>query len=194
MYVNRTAPGVFAVPPTGLGYAAALHPDYSLVTPQNPARVGETIAVYLTGLGLTDPQIQNGAAGPLDPLAKVVENIDVSLASRRAKVVYAGLAPTLRGLYQLNFEVPANTPSGDQYLDIGGPDTLNSQILLPIGGGRTVPEKRRTEDGLTVRRTKRGMDSILRRPTLRRHPLTRGSACRACANARCCPSRSAMTP
>jgi uncharacterized protein (TIGR03437 family) len=141
VYVNKTAPGVFAVPPTGLGYAAALHPDYSLVTPQNPARPGETIAVYLTGLGITDPQVATGAEGPVNPLAEAVQVIDVSLANRRAKVVYAGLAPTLRGLYQLNFEVPANVAAGDQYLDIGGPDTLNSQILLPVGGARSAVEE-----------------------------------------------------
>jgi uncharacterized protein (TIGR03437 family) len=138
MYVNRTAPGVFAVPPTGLGYAAALHPDYSLVTPTNPARPGEVVAVYLTGLGLTDPQVATGAAGPVSPLAKALELIDVSVANRSAKVVYAGLAPTLKGLYQLNFEIPANVPSGDQYVDVGGPDALNSQILLPIGGARSA--------------------------------------------------------
>ncbi|MEO5926982.1 MAG: hypothetical protein ABIR70_24415 [Bryobacteraceae bacterium] len=140
VYVNKTAPGVFAVPPTGLGYAAALHPDYSLVTPLNPARPGETIAVYLTGLGLTNPQVANGAAGPLNPLAEAVEFIDVSVANRSAKVVYAGLAPTLRGLYQLNFEIPAGVPAGDQYIDIGGPDSFNSQILMSIGGSRSAVE------------------------------------------------------
>ena len=163
MYVNRTAPGVFAVPPTGIGYAAALHPDYTLVTPANPARIGETIAVYLTGLGLTDPQISNGAAGPVSPLAKAVETIDVSLANRRAKVVYSGLAPLLRGLYQLNFEVPANVPAGDQYLDIGGPDTLNSQILLPVGGPRSAaaegPQRGRPgPDYNSAPRTRNGFD------------------------------------
>ncbi len=140
VYVNRTAPGVFAVPPTGLGYAAALHPDYSLVTPQNPARIGETIAVYLTGLGAVDPAVANGAAGPVSPFAKTTEALDVSLGNRSAKIAYSGLAPNFGGLYQLNFEVPAGVSAGDQYLDIGGPDTLNSQILLPVGGLRSAAE------------------------------------------------------
>jgi uncharacterized protein (TIGR03437 family) len=125
---------VFAVPPTGLGYAAALHPNYALVTPQNPGVPGETIAVYLTGLGALDSAIATGALGPVSPLAKTVENLDVRVGNRSATIAYSGLAPLLRGLYQLNITIPAGTPSGDQYLDIGGPDTLNSQILLPIGG------------------------------------------------------------
>ena len=140
-FVNRTAPGVFAVPPTGLGYAAALHPDYSLVTPQNPARPGETIALYLTGLGAVNPQVANGAAGPVNPLAEAVENLDVRIGGQSATIAFAGLAPLLRGLYQLNVTIPANVATGDQYVDIGGPDTLNSQILLPIAGNaRTAVE------------------------------------------------------
>ena len=131
-FVNHTAPGVFAVPPTGLGYAAALHPDYSLVTPQNPARPGETIAVYLTGLGAVSPTVANGAAGPVSPLAQTVESLDVRVGGQSAKIAFSGLAPLLRGLYQLNITIPSTVTAGDQYLDIGGPDTLNSQILLPI--------------------------------------------------------------
>jgi uncharacterized protein (TIGR03437 family) len=138
VYVNRTAPGVFAVPPTGLGYAAALHGDYSLITPQNPARPSEAIMVYLTGLGRTNPQIATGAAGPsAEPLARAVEVIDASINGRAANILYAGMAPGLRG-YQINLTVPAATPAGDQYLDVGGPDALNSQILLPISGVRSA--------------------------------------------------------
>ena len=160
LYVNRTAPGVFAlaapalgipVSSIGLGYAAALHPDFSLVTAQNPARIGETIAVYLTGLGAVTPAVANGAAGPVNPLASATENLDVHLANRAAKITYAGLAPQLRGLYQLNFEVPAGVGAGNQYLEIGGPDTFNSQILLPVGGPRAASQ---VEDQSPVRTRK----------------------------------------
>lgn len=154
LYVNRTAPGVFAVPATGLGLAAALHPDFSLVTTQNPARIGETIAVYLTGLGAVSPAVANGAAGPVNPLSKTTEFLDVHLAGRVAKIVYSGLAPLLRGLYQLNFEVPAGVSAGSQYLEIGGPDTFNSQILLPIGGPRAA-----TESDQSPVRTRKGPTS-----------------------------------
>ena len=140
LYVDRTAPGIFAVPPTGLGYAAALHPDNSLVTAQNPARMGETIAVYLTGLGAVTPAVTNGAAGPVNPLSRTTETLDVHLGNHTAKIAYSGLAPQLRGLYQLNFEVPVGVAAGDQYLEIGGPDTFNSQILLPVAGPRAAAE------------------------------------------------------
>ncbi|MEO8096495.1 MAG: hypothetical protein ABI811_02255 [Acidobacteriota bacterium] len=138
MYVNGTSPGVFAVPATGLGYAAALHPDFSLVTAANPAKIGETIAVYLTGLGAVDPAIATGKPGPVSPFSEVVAALDVTLAGKATKIPFAGLAPLLRGLYQLNFEVPTGVGGGDQYLEIGTPDALNSQILLPVGGPRSA--------------------------------------------------------
>lgn len=140
VYVNRTSPGVFANGATGLGYAASLHGDYSLITPQNPAKPGESIMVYLTGLGRTNPPIATGAAGPAaEPLARAVEPIDVSVGNRSATLLYAGMAPGLRG-YQINITVPVTTPAGDQYMDVGGPDALNSQILLPISGTRAATE------------------------------------------------------
>jgi uncharacterized protein (TIGR03437 family) len=137
-YVNTTAPGSFAVPPIGIGLAAALHPNFQLVTAANPARAGEVIAVYLTGLGETNPEVADGALGPVNPLARARNPPEVTIANRNATVAYAGLAPQLRGLYQLNVEIPAGTPGGNQYLEIVGPDTLNSQIQLPIFGARTA--------------------------------------------------------
>ena len=70
MAIGATAPGVFTVPPGGLGYGAILHADYSLVTPQNPAQIGETVQVYLTGLGAVSPTISDGAAGPSGTLSQ----------------------------------------------------------------------------------------------------------------------------
>ncbi|MEI9814801.1 MAG: IPT/TIG domain-containing protein [Acidobacteriota bacterium] len=137
-YVNKTAPGAFAIGATGLGYAAALHGDYSPITAANPAKLGEAIAVYLTGLGVTNPSVASGAAGPTaEPLARAVATIDVRVANRSAQLLYAGLAPGLRG-YQINFQVPTTVPAGDQYIDIGGPDALNSQIMLPVSGARSA--------------------------------------------------------
>src|SRR4029077_14192727 len=61
--VNPTTPGLFTIPAGGIGYAAAEHADGSLVSPSHPAQVGETIAVYVTGLGDVLPSISDGAPG-----------------------------------------------------------------------------------------------------------------------------------
>jgi hypothetical protein len=44
-----------------------LHGDYSLVTAQNPAQVGETVSVYLTGLGTTNPVIRTARPAGQQP-------------------------------------------------------------------------------------------------------------------------------
>ena len=58
-----TAPGVLTQTQNGLGYGDVEHADGSLVTPKNPAQIGETVSVYLTGLGAVNPAISDGSAG-----------------------------------------------------------------------------------------------------------------------------------
>jgi uncharacterized protein (TIGR03437 family) len=132
-FVYKSAPGVFTVPPGGIGYAAVLHPDYSLVTPDNPARAGEILAVFLTGLGDVFPTIADGAPGPVEPLSRTSNDVLVFMGNKPAEVSYSGLAPTLAGLYQVNVQVPEGL-TGDVYLDISVGGSYTSQALLPAAG------------------------------------------------------------
>jgi uncharacterized protein (TIGR03437 family) len=134
-YVNLTAPGVFTSPAGGIGRAAALHPDFTVVTPANPARPGETIALFVTGLGAVNPAISDGAPGPSSTLSAATNAIGVTINGQTATVAFAGIAPQLVGLYQVNVQVPSGITSGDAFLDISGPDSLTSQALLPVGSG-----------------------------------------------------------
>jgi uncharacterized protein (TIGR03437 family) len=132
-FINLTTPGVFTLPSGGLGYAAALHADYSLVTPQNPAQIGETVAVYLTGLGAVNPAIPDGSAGPASTLSNTTQTVTADISGISATVAYAGLAPQLAGLYQVNVTIPSGVTSGDNTLDISGPDSYSGEALIPIG-------------------------------------------------------------
>jgi uncharacterized protein (TIGR03437 family) len=129
-FVNLTAPGVFTVPAGGLGYGTVLHGDYSLVTAQSPAQVGETVAVYLTGLGTTNPVISDGSAGVY---SQTNNTIDVYIDGIQATVGYSGLAPDLAGLYQIDFTVPTGVTAGDNTLEIVGPDSDAAEALIPVG-------------------------------------------------------------
>jgi uncharacterized protein (TIGR03437 family) len=129
-FVNLTAPGVFTVPPGGVGYGAVLHADYSLVTPQNPAQVGETVSVYLTGLGSVDPPIPDGSAGVF---SQTNNTIAADIGGQSATISYSGLAPDLAGLYQINLTIPSGVTAGDNYLDIEGPDSYASEALISVG-------------------------------------------------------------
>jgi uncharacterized protein (TIGR03437 family) len=132
MFTNETSAGVFSVPPGGLGYGAVLHQDGTLVTPANPAAIGETVSVYLTGLGAVSPGIADGAAGPVSTLSQATNTITADIDGTAATITYSGLAPQLAGLYQVNVTVPSGLTAGDNFLDIGGPDSYTSEVLISI--------------------------------------------------------------
>lgn len=138
VYVNETSPGVFTQNANGLGYGATLHADYSIVTATSPAAIGETVAVYLTGLGTVNPPIADGALGPTSTLSWTTNTVTAYIGSAttapvQATVAYAGLAPGLSGLYQIDITIPTTgLTAGDNYLYIIGPDASNSQSLIPI--------------------------------------------------------------
>jgi uncharacterized protein (TIGR03437 family) len=104
-------PGVFLI--DGV-HAAALHgADYSLVWAERPARRGEVILLYATGLGAVQPLVADGAPAPVDPLSRTVTMPEVLIDGIPAEVQFSGLAPGYAGLYQLNVVVPAGIASGD---------------------------------------------------------------------------------
>ena len=140
--VNKTAPGVFTQNESGLGYGAVTHLDGTLVTPSSQAKIGETLSVYLTGLGAVSPLIPDGSAGPVSPLSQTSSTIMVDVSGVAATVGYSGLAPGLAGLYQINFTVPTGLTAGDNTLDIAGPDSYASQVLISVSTATAsfVPE------------------------------------------------------
>jgi uncharacterized protein (TIGR03437 family) len=133
--LNKTVPGVYTIPSGGIGYAAAVHASGQIVTPSNPAQPGETIEVFTTGLGTAYPAVADGAAPPLSPLSPTVNAITAAVGGATATVVFAGLAPTLAGLYQINLTIPSTTTPGDYTLDVGGPDSYAAQALISVGTG-----------------------------------------------------------
>ncbi len=108
--VYSSAPGVFTINDGGLGDGAIQHADGSYVTESSPAQPGETVQAYASGLGAVYPAGTDGAAGPPLPNADNVypEQITVYVGGTQATVTFAGLAPALVGLYQVNFTVPFN--------------------------------------------------------------------------------------
>ncbi|HUK15988.1 MAG TPA: hypothetical protein VLW65_06215 [Bryobacteraceae bacterium] len=136
--VNLTTPGVFTLPPGGLGTAAAQHADYSLVSSASPAQAGETIMVYVTGLGGVNPLVPDGSAAPASPLSNTSNTITAFIDGQTATVSYAGLVPYSAGLYQLNLTVPTGLASGTYTVDISGPDSYTSEATIPVGTTSTT--------------------------------------------------------
>ena len=129
-----TSPGIYSLAASGEGLGAVLHPDYSVVTEQNPAKVGETVQIFLTGLGQVFPTIADGSFGSGDPnnLNLATGSVKVYIGNVLADVGYAGLAPGLPALYQVNATVPSGAGSGNVFLDIGTADSYTTQVALPV--------------------------------------------------------------
>src|SRR5579871_6574846 len=56
------SPGIFTQSSTGAGDGVILHADYSAVTPAKPAKSGEQVLIFCTGLGATNPLVATGSA------------------------------------------------------------------------------------------------------------------------------------
>ncbi len=133
--VAATAPGVFTVDLNGIGSGAILHADYSLVTSSKPAKRGETVLIYLTGLGAVNPLVADGTAGLASPLSRAAATVNVLIGGLPATVSYSGLAPLYPGLYQLNVVVPADlavTATGPFPLAVQTADSFHDQADLIV--------------------------------------------------------------
>ena len=85
------------------------------------SRIGDVLALYLTGLGGTDPPVHEGVAAPGSPLARTVMLPQVFVGGTPVPVVFAGLAPGFVGLFQVNAQLPKDTqPSFEIVVETGG--------------------------------------------------------------------------
>jgi uncharacterized protein (TIGR03437 family) len=84
-----------------------------LVTPSTPAQAGDVLLFYCAGLGVTNPPVADGVASPSSPLAYTQSSVTVTIGGQNANVIFAGLTPTLVGLYQVNLTMPAGVTPGN---------------------------------------------------------------------------------
>jgi uncharacterized protein (TIGR03437 family) len=111
----RTCPGIFSYSDQqSPNRAIILHADFTLVTPTSPARPGETVIIYLTGLGDLNPAVATGAGNPGSPLSTAVDRqVQILFGGEVAtSVAFIGGAPFFAGLNQINAVIPQNVVGG----------------------------------------------------------------------------------
>jgi uncharacterized protein (TIGR03437 family) len=114
------------------GSVKAQHLDYSLVTSSSPAKPGETVVIYLAGMGATNPSVASGAATPDQQVPANIPPI-VTVGGQKAGIVYAGLTPTGVGLYQIDFTVPSTASSGNLAVVVIQNGVSSNTGTLPVG-------------------------------------------------------------
>ena len=130
--IQAAAPGLFSADGK---YAIAQHADYSLVGKaglypgSTPARPGETILLYGTGFGPTNPAVPGGQV--ISQPFPMVTMPAFRIGGQAAAVSFAGVIAA--GLYQFNVTVPSGLADGDALVaatDTGA--TSQSGLYLTI--------------------------------------------------------------
>jgi virginiamycin B lyase len=140
--VQTYSPAFFTLSPPNQRYIAAIIPSgpggaFDYLAPSGavagdssrPAMGGDTVVLYATGFGPTNPtppdgEVFSGAFGTATPVA-------VTIGGLNATVAWAGLVSP--GLVQLNVSVPVGLPNGDAAVvaSVGGVQS-QSDVFIPV--------------------------------------------------------------
>lgn len=82
-----------------------------VVTPSNPIRSNDELVIYLTGMGLTNPEIPAGTPAPADAPV-VLTDPTVSINGYSLPVVDSKLVTGQVGVYEIRVLVPFKVPKG----------------------------------------------------------------------------------
>jgi hypothetical protein len=128
--------------------ACITHADGTLVSANSLPVAGETLVLYLVGLGATNPLVPSGQvtptpaptasgffvnlvfggnAGPSDPGFRMNPAI-----GQPARVTFGGLTPGQIGLYQINLQLPASFPTIPP-CGLNGNSFVASNLAINIG-------------------------------------------------------------
>jgi uncharacterized protein (TIGR03437 family) len=141
--ITASAPGVYTSDGSGTGQAAAVNTSAStgavtLNSTTSPAKIGDTVSLYLTGEGNYTPSLLTGAVTTntgfiipigLSPLPQIAPTptVQVGGVDATAGVAYAGVVPgSILGVLQINVTIPSGSTTGAAVpvaISIGGNST-----------------------------------------------------------------------
>ena len=134
--VLAASPGIFETTMSdGVLRAVAVRPDGSWVTLANPARRGEIVRAYATGLGVTLPSVgTNATAIPgTDAIvqgALIMGITNTAGQGEGVRVSDARVAPDLIGVFEIPFLVPSDAATGNNVsFSIG---------VIPVGASTPI--------------------------------------------------------
>jgi uncharacterized protein (TIGR03437 family) len=139
--MRDASPAIFSLDGSGAGQGLVLNAGSSLLamlsTPEiegQAAEPGDTLVIYANGLGAVDRVVAPGEPAAASPLSRVLATVRVKVGEVFVPVTFAGLAPDLAGVYQVNVALSEVVPLGPEVpvtLEIQRPDgvILQSNVV-----------------------------------------------------------------
>jgi uncharacterized protein (TIGR03437 family) len=82
-------------------------------TPQRPAKAGDVLIIYATGLGEVNPSVPDGHNALDGKLHVPTTAPEVLIGGIKAKILGSALSPQFVGVYQINAKIPTGVPTGN---------------------------------------------------------------------------------
>jgi uncharacterized protein (TIGR03437 family) len=106
--------------------------DFSLVSTNKPAKPGEMLTLFASGLGPTNPAVPYGRPFPAGSAPVVTSPVAVKVNGQSVQASYAGGYPGSTDGYQVNFQVPSGMASGIATLSLVSGHIAGAQVTIPV--------------------------------------------------------------
>jgi len=147
--VAQYSPGIFQFTDTdGAVRAVLVRSDGSLISAANPARPGDIVRMFVTGLGQTTPNLSTNEFDPLTldsgnnwvpQVLTVNAALAVGIDNGGVLIVSQMYSDDMVGVYEVDFQVPQNAPTSNSvpfaigvYYDEGTKLQFGNPSLIPI--------------------------------------------------------------
>jgi uncharacterized protein (TIGR03437 family) len=117
---------------TSSGHAVVHSADFTLVTAAKPARSGEILSLFASGLGPTVPGVEPGEAFSSAARHIVNSPVEVLVNGKPGEVLYAGGYPGAVDRYQVNFRVPDGTTAGLASVQLSSAWIAGPEVTIPV--------------------------------------------------------------
>lgn len=127
--IPLTAPQILVTPN---GPAIIHASDGTLVTTAKPAKPGEILSAFASGLGPTKPGVSPGQPFPTSTLQPVNSPVQVLVNGEPGDVSYAGGYPGAVDGYQVNFRVPDDAAPGMASIQLTSAWIGGQAVSMPV--------------------------------------------------------------
>lgn len=130
--VQRNAPGLFHEVIESQAFVLAARGGAS-VTAESPARPGDLITIWATGLGPYDRRPISGFAIPSGSVYRAADTVELWHGDAAWVVEFAGAAEGMAGIELIRFRVPRDAAAGALELKLRVNGTESNTVLLRVG-------------------------------------------------------------